>query len=100
MRLDSSLKNKFALAAVQLQMRWKPRRPFDKCMICHARAIDLGQDIAGEISLEIGILHLRQGTLTVAPTHMRPQDLGGIVAFQFACKVWTEELTTKCVTAI
>jgi len=54
---------------MQLQMRWQPRCPFDQSMVeqrnahfegvSHACVIDFGEDVAWEVSLEIGVLHLR-----------------------------------------
>ena len=95
------LQNERPLAAVQLEMRRKPRRPLDESVIeqrnprferaRHAGAIDLGQNVAGEIGLEIGVLHLRQRVLAATLPHMRAQHLDAIVALQFARETRTEQ---------
>jgi hypothetical protein len=53
---------------MQLEMRWQTRRPLDQGVVeqrnprferaRHACAVDLGQNVAGEIGFEIGVLHL------------------------------------------
>jgi hypothetical protein len=64
------LKDIFTLATTQLQTRREPCRPLDQGMVkqrdahlervCHTGTIYFGLDIPWEISLEVGILHLRQ----------------------------------------
>ena len=67
MRFQRFLENILPFAATQLERGRKPRRPFDEFVIeqrhthfqrmCHARPVDLGQNIARQIGLEIGVLH-------------------------------------------
>src|SRR5262245_26001973 len=67
--------------------------------VSHTCAIDFRKDIAGEVSLEIGVLDLCQRILAVAPRRVCSQHFASIIALQLTCEALAEQPSAKLVTA-
>ena len=100
-RFEGRFEDVLAFAPAQLQTGRQPRRPLDQRVVeqrdahferaGHTGAVNLGEDVAREIGVEISILHLRQRIVAAAPADMRAQHIYGIIPLQFAREPRAEE---------
>ena len=77
---------------MHLHRRWQGRQPLDERVVHqrlpnlqrvrHARAVDLGVDVADEIGLEIQILNQRKRVVGSDLACMAVEHLDGVVAAQ------------------
>ena len=87
--LERPLQDVFPLALVQPKIARQGRRPLDQHVIeegnarlergRHARAVDLGQDVAGEIGLDVDVLRTRDWIVRAGLPHVAGDELGGVV---------------------
>ena len=96
MGLHGLLEDELPLAPLQLQVGGQAGRPFDEGMIQqgyahlqgmrHAGPVDLGQDVARQVGLEIGILHAVQVMPRRRFRHEALYHLHGVIALQLRAK--------------
>ena len=91
-RFQRALEDVFALAAVQLQRGRQRQAPGDEFIVQqrgphlqrvgHAGAVHLGQDVAGQPGLQVGVLRCQQGVFGGGVLHQRGEAGGRIITIQ------------------
>ena len=101
-RLHRLLEQVLALLPADLERRRQRRQPFDERMIHqrlahfervrHARAVDLGVDVADEVGLEVEILDQRQRIVRLRLRGVMPEHVQRFVAAEARLERVAEEL--------
>jgi hypothetical protein len=90
-----------AFAALELDRRRQLRRPFDELVVeerradfetvGHAGAIDLGQDVAGQVRLVVQVLHERERIFERLVAQVAVEHLARAIALQLALERGVEQ---------